>query len=60
MYKWGAITFGVGIGLVILDTVFASRKKEGVTHSDKQRIKSLFWLTCFMTALVTGLIWLAE
>ncbi len=60
MYKWGGITFAIGILLVILDTVFASKKKEGITPADKQRIRGLFWLTCIMTALVAGLIWMAE
>ncbi len=60
MYKWGGITFAVGLLLVILDTVFASKKKEGITPADKKRITSLFWLTCIMTALVAGLIWMSE
>ena len=60
MYEWGGITFAAGLALVVLDVVFASKKKEGVTVADKKRIKSLFWLTCIMTALVAGLIWMAE
>ena len=60
MYKWGGITFGVGLALVIVDFVYASRKKEGVTPTDWQRIRGLFWLTCVMTALVAGLFWMAE
>lgn len=60
MYEWGGITFAAGLALVVLDFVFASKKKEGVTVADKKRIKSLFWLTCIMTALVAGLIWMAE
>ncbi len=60
MYKWGGITFAVGLALVVLDIVFASKKKEGITPADKSRIKSLLWVTCLMTALVAGLIWMAE
>jgi len=60
VYEWGGITFAAGLALVVLDVVFASKKKEGVTVADKKRIKSLFWLTCIMTALVAGLIWMAE
>ncbi len=60
MYKWGGITFGIGIVLIIADLVMASKKKEGVTPTDRKRITGLFWLTCIMTALVAGLIWMAE
>ena len=60
VYKWGSITFGVGLALVIIDIVYASRKKEGITPGDKQRIKGLFWVTCVATARVAGLFWLAE
>jgi len=60
MYKWGSITFAVGLALVVIDIVYASKKKEGMTAGDKQRIKGLFWVTCLATALVSGLIWLAE
>ncbi len=60
MYKWGGITFAVGIALVVIEAVYASKKKEGITRTDRQRIMGLFWLTCGVTVLVAGLIWLAE
>jgi hypothetical protein len=59
MYKWGSITFGIGILLVIIEIYFAAKKKDGIQPSDKQRIWGIFWLTCFATALVMGLIWAA-
>jgi hypothetical protein len=60
VYKWGGITFAVGILLIIIEVVHASKKKEGVTPTDRKRIMGLFWLTCSATALVAGLIWLAD
>ncbi len=59
MLKWGAITFGIGIALVILEIYVASKKKGGIEPPDWKRIKGLIGLTFFVTALVVGLIWLA-
>ena len=59
MLKWGAITFGIGIALVILEIYVASKKKEGIVAPDWTRIKGLIWLTIFVTGLVVGLIWLS-
>jgi hypothetical protein len=60
VYKWGGITFAAGILLILVEIYFASKKKEGVTATDRQRIMGLFWLTCGVTALVAGLIWLTD
>jgi hypothetical protein len=60
MFKWGGITFAVGLALVIIEAVFASRKKEGITPTDRQRIWGIFWVTCVMTGVVAGLIWLSD
>jgi hypothetical protein len=57
--KWAGITFAVGIALVIVEFWFASRKKGGMTPTDRQRIMGIFWITCLMTGLVAGLIWIA-
>ena len=59
MLKWGAITFGIGIALVILEIVVASKKKGGIEVPDWKRIKGLIWLTFFVTGMVMGLIWLS-
>lgn len=59
MLKWGAITFGVGIALTILEIYVASKKKEGIEAPDWKRIRGIFGLTLFCTGLVMGLIWLA-
>jgi hypothetical protein len=55
--KWGAITFGVGIALVILEIYVASRKKGGIEPQDRQRIWGIFWLAICMSGLVMFLIW---
>jgi hypothetical protein len=55
--KWGAITFGIGIALVILEIVFARRKKGGIQPHDRRRIMDIFWLAIVMSALVMSLIW---
>ena len=57
MIKWGLITFGAGIVLIILEIIVASRKKEGLTATDKQRVWGIFGVTLFATALVVGLIY---
>jgi hypothetical protein len=57
--KWAGITFAVGIALIVVEIWYASRKKDGITHTDKQRIVGIFWITCIMSGLVAGLIWLA-
>ena len=59
MLKWAGITFAVGMALVVIEGWFASRKKDGMTPTDKQRVMGIFWITCLMTALVAGLIWIA-
>lgn len=59
MWKWGGITFAIGIALVILDTVMAARKKGGIQPADRQRILGIFWFALFAAGLVVFLIWLA-
>jgi hypothetical protein len=59
MIKWGIITFAIGLGLMAIDWSIASKKKGGVTPTDKLRIGGMFWVTLFATALVVGLIWMA-
>lgn len=59
MLKWGAITFGIGTALVLLEIYVASRKKSGIEKPDWKRIRGLVWITFFATGLVVGLIWLS-
>jgi len=57
--KWGAITFGTGVALVLFEIYVASKKKQGIERADWKRITGLIWLAFFVTGLVMGLIWLA-
>ena len=56
MIKWGAITFGIGIAIMILDIMMARKKKEGFQPSDRQRILGILWISIFASGLVMGLI----
>jgi hypothetical protein len=59
VYKWGAITFGIGILLVVIEMYHSSRKKDGITATDWQRIRGIFWLACVASLGVMALIWIA-
>jgi hypothetical protein len=59
VWKWGGITFAIGIALVILETVMAARKKGGIQPADRQRILGIFWFALFAAGLVVFLIWLS-
>jgi len=56
MIKWGAITFGIGLAIMIIDIIMARKKKEGFQPSDRQRILGILWLSIFASGLVMGLI----
>jgi len=57
--KWMGIVFLIGIALMYLEYRFAKKKKEGYTPIDRQRIVGIFWLTCFFSLLVGGVVWFA-
>jgi len=59
MYKWGAITFGLGMALIAVDIYMASKKKEGIEIQDKKRIISMVWTVLTLTGIVMALIWFA-
>ena len=56
---WGAITFGIGAALVMLEIYVASKKKGGIELQDWKRIKGLVWITFFVTGLVMFIIWMS-
>jgi hypothetical protein len=58
--KWAGIAFGIGIALVIIEIYSASRKKEGITPTDKQRIWGIFWLACMAAVFVGGMVWISD
>ena len=57
MYKWMGITFGIGMLLLVVEYMFAKKKKEGFTPTDRQRCLGIFWLSLLASALVGFLIW---
>jgi len=59
MLKWAAITFGIGMLLLYFEYRMASKKKGGITWTDKQRMIGIFWISVAMAALVAALIWMA-
>jgi hypothetical protein len=59
MLKWAAITFGIGMLIIFFEYRMASKKKEGITWTDKQRMIGIFWISVAMAALVAALIWMA-
>ncbi|MBI2959130.1 MAG: hypothetical protein HYY28_02355 [Betaproteobacteria bacterium] len=60
MYKWGGITFALGMALIVIEIIIAKKKREGFTRTDSRRIWGLFWLTLFVTGLVMLLVWMSE
>lgn len=59
MVKWAAVTFGIGMMIILLEWNMARKKKEGITWTDKQRMIGIFWVSCAMSGLVAGLIFIA-
>jgi hypothetical protein len=59
VYKWMGITFGIGMLLLVVEYMFAKKKKEGFTPTDRQRCLGIFWLSLLASALVGFLIWAA-
>jgi hypothetical protein len=59
MLKWAAITFGIGMLIIFFEYRMASKKKEGITWTDRQRMIGIFWVSVAISALVAALIWMA-
>ena len=53
--KWAYLTFGAGILMIIIEYVMASKKKGGVTATDKKSMIGLFWLSIGAAGLVAFL-----
>jgi hypothetical protein len=60
MIKWAAITFGIGMLIIVFEWNMARKKKEGVTGTDKKRMTGIFWISVVMAALVGGLVWMSD
>jgi hypothetical protein len=59
MVKWMAITFGIGMLLIVIEYYYAKKKKGGFTPTDRQRIIGIFWLAVLLSGLVGGIIWMS-
>jgi hypothetical protein len=60
MVKWAAITFGIGMLVILLEWNMARKKKGGITWTDKQRMMGIFWLSVALAAFVAGMVWMAD
>lgn len=56
MIKWGLATFGLGMILIAIEIMMASKKKGGVTATDKKSMIGLFWISCFAAGVVMFLV----
>jgi hypothetical protein len=59
MLKWAAVTFGIGMLIILAEWSMARKKKGGVTWTDKKRMTGIFWISVALSALVAGLIWMS-
>jgi len=58
-WKWALITFGIGVLIVILEWRMAGKKKEGVTWTDKQRMRGILGVAAGLAVLVYFIVLLA-
>ena len=50
--KWGLITFGAGMLLIVIEIMMARKKKGGITATDKKSMVGLFWISVMVSGLV--------
>ncbi|MCU0898231.1 MAG: hypothetical protein MUC55_12120 [Burkholderiales bacterium] len=58
-FKWPGVVLVLGLLLIIVEWNMASRKKEGVTFTDRQRMKGIAGVSVALSVLVYFLIWFA-
>lgn len=59
MLQWAGGVFACGMLLILIEWNMARKKKGGITWTDKQRMIGLFGVTCVLSVLAAGLVWLA-
>lgn len=59
-WKYALITFGIGCLIVILEWNMAKKKKEGVTWTDRQRLRGILGVSVGVAALVYFVVLLWE
>ncbi|MCU0804854.1 MAG: hypothetical protein MUF79_07175 [Burkholderiales bacterium] len=57
--KWPGVVLVLGLLLIIVEWNMASKKKGGVTFTDRQRMKGLAGVSVALSILVYFLIWFA-
>lgn len=57
--KWPGVVLVLGLLLIIVEWNMASKKKEGVTFTDRQRMKGIFGVSVVLAVLVYFLAWVA-
>lgn len=57
--KWPGVVLVLGLLLIIVEWNMASKKKEGVTFTDRQRMKGIAGVSVALSVLVYFLIWFA-
>jgi hypothetical protein len=58
--KYALITFGIGCLIVILEWNMAKKKKEGVTWTDKQRMRGILGVAVGLSILVYFVVSLSD
>jgi len=59
-WKYALITFGIGCLIVIMEWNMAKKKKEGVTWTDKQRMRGILGVAAGVSALVYFIVLLSD
>jgi len=57
--KYALIAFGIGCLIVVLEWRMAAKKKEGVTWTDKKRMRGIVGVSAGVAALVYFIVWAA-
>jgi hypothetical protein len=57
--KWPGVVLVLGLLLIIVEWNMASKKKDGVTFTDRQRMKGIAGVSLGLAVLVYLLIWFA-
>ena len=60
MWQAAGITFGLGLALIVFEWMIARRKKEGVTHTDRQRMFGMLRISVVLALLVGWIGWMAH
>jgi hypothetical protein len=58
--KYALITFGIGCLIVIIEWNMAKKKKEGVTWTDKQRMRGILGVAVGLSVLVYFVVTLSD